>query len=88
LIHIANTAQYQQLKIYQHATSIAEYYRKDRSETSIAIYQYAPYVADISIDGQPFLGHTPALGCGGLADKDAIIYMTPVTIQNNYHHYI
>jgi len=36
-----------------------------------------PYVADVSINGEPFLGHTPALGCCGLADKDATIYMTP-----------
>jgi len=36
-----------------------------------------PYVADVSINGEFFLGHTPALGCGGLADKEATIYMIP-----------
>lgn len=35
----------------------------------------SPYVADILVDGKTFLGHTPSLGCGGLADKDATVYV-------------
>lgn len=29
----------------------------------------SPFVADISIDGEEFLAHTPSLGCCGLCDK-------------------
>ena len=32
-----------------------------------------PYVADISIHGTNFMGHTPALGCCGLADSNATV---------------
>lgn len=36
----------------------------------------SPYVADISINGKSYLGHTPALGCCGLveAEKDVYVY--------------
>ena len=27
-----------------------------------------PYVADVRYDEKVYLGHSPALGCGGLAD--------------------
>lgn len=50
-----------------------------------------PYVADICIDGQYCLGHTPALGCGGLADKGALVYMTKSTsvkAKCNYTFYL
>lgn len=33
----------------------------------------SPYVADIVIDGDDYLGHTPALGCCGLIDKGKIV---------------
>ena len=29
-----------------------------------------PYVADISLNNETYLGHTPSLGCCGLADKE------------------
>ena len=34
----------------------------------------SPYVADITIDGHEYLGHTPALGCCGLVDKGGSVY--------------
>jgi DNA-binding sugar fermentation-stimulating protein len=38
-----------------------------------------PYVADIDIDGETFLGHTPALGCCGLVEAgcDVWVIKTP-----------
>jgi DNA-binding sugar fermentation-stimulating protein len=38
----------------------------------------SPYVADISIEKMEILGHTPALGCCGLADVGASILMAPI----------
>lgn len=49
-----------------------------------------PYVADVRIEmgqdqhqehdeGQEILGHSPSLGCCGLADKGAIVLMTPTS---------
>ena len=35
----------------------------------------SPYVADVEIDGETYLAHTPSLGCGGLADKDATVLL-------------
>ena len=41
-----------------------------------------PYVADVRIEmgqDQEILGHSPSLGCCGLADKGAIVLMTPTS---------
>ena len=40
----------------------------------------SPYVADIMIDGHEDekLGHTPSLGCCGLADKEATVLLSKV----------
>ena len=45
-----------------------------------------PYVADVRIDAgqeqdqeQEILGHSPSLGCCGLADKGANVLMTPTS---------
>ena len=35
-----------------------------------------PYVADVVINDNEIQAHSPSLGCCGLADKDAIVYMT------------
>lgn len=38
----------------------------------------SPYVADVQLDdGTMVLAHTPMLGCGGLADKGARVFMEP-----------
>lgn len=39
-------------------------------------YIKSPYVADIDIDGVSYLGHTPSLGCCGLAEKDKNVYVS------------
>lgn len=36
----------------------------------------SPYVADIIVDNVTYLGHTPALGCCGLAEKGSHVYVT------------
>ena len=36
-----------------------------------------PYVADVLLKDKEILGHSPALGCGGLADVGSRIYMVP-----------
>lgn len=36
----------------------------------------SPYVADILVNDTEYLGHTPALGCCGLAEKDGYAYAT------------
>ena len=41
-----------------------------------------PYVADVTYDGKEYMGHTPALGCCGLCDKDASVMMSPSTGKN------
>jgi len=42
-----------------------------------------PYVADVQLqDGSTILGHSPSLGCCGLADKGATVLMTR-SKQNN-----
>lgn len=38
-----------------------------------------PYVADIKIGEKMYMGHTPAMGCCGLADKDAIVLVKQLT---------
>lgn len=43
----------------------------------------SPYVADVIIDGANYLGHTPALGCCGLADAHSTVYMTPSTTKTS-----
>jgi len=45
----------------------------------------SPYVADINLSDANIevLAHTPALGCCGLADKGATIYMTPSNSKSN-----
>ncbi len=39
-----------------------------------------PYVSDIQLqyDIEPHLGHSLSLGCCGLCDKNAIVYVTPI----------
>ena len=37
----------------------------------------SPYVADVLLDNKEVLGHSPSLGCGGLADVGSTIFMTP-----------
>lgn len=44
-----------------------------------SLYCKTPYVADIDINGKMGMGHTPALGCCGLADKDATVLVKPLT---------
>ena len=42
-------------------------------------YCKTPYVADVIIrDDKEILGHSPSLGCCGLADKNASVIMTKV----------
>jgi DNA-binding sugar fermentation-stimulating protein len=36
-----------------------------------------PYVADVLLNNKEVLGHSPALGCGGLADAGSTIFMIP-----------
>lgn len=36
-----------------------------------------PYVADVLFKDKEILGHSPSLGCGGLADVGSTIYMIP-----------
>ncbi len=45
----------------------------------------SPYVADVEIKGDVdlYLGHTPALGCCGLSDKNATVIMTPSYSSKN-----
>ena len=42
-------------------------------------YCKTPYVADIDVNGIMGMGHTPALGCCGLADKDATVLVKRLT---------
>lgn len=46
-----------------------------------------PYVADVSIQGEEGMAHTPALGCCGLCDKDANVLMTVVENKKNVCKY-
>ena len=41
-----------------------------------------PYVADVQYEGKEYMGYTPALGCCGLCDKEAIIMMSPLLTKN------
>jgi len=36
-----------------------------------------PYVADVLLNNTEVLGHSPSLGCGGLADVGSTVFMTP-----------
>ena len=42
-----------------------------------------PYVADVKIDNKIILAHSSALGCCGLADKEAIVYMEKCDNEKN-----
>lgn len=43
-----------------------------------------PYVADVQLDNdEMILGHTAALGCCGLVDKEAVVYMKMVESKKN-----
>lgn len=47
-------------------------------------YCKTPYVADVIIgDDEEILGHSPSLGCCGLADKNASVIMTKVQNKKN-----
>lgn len=46
-----------------------------------------PYVADVLIEGEKEMAHTPALGCCGLCDKDANVLMTIVENKKNICNY-
>lgn len=41
-------------------------------------YCKTPYVADITINDQPFMAHCPALGCCGLSDKGSKVIVSPI----------
>lgn len=45
-----------------------------------------PYVADITINQTNTMAHTPALGCCGLNDKDANVYVLPMTKPKTCTH--
>lgn len=45
-----------------------------------------PYVADITINDTNTMAHTPALGCCGLNDKDANVYVLPMTKPKTCTH--
>ena len=48
-----------------------------------SLYCKTPYVADIYIDeNTTTMAHTPALGCSGLSDKDATVYVTTMKNTN------
>ena len=42
-----------------------------------------PYVADVIVQNKSVMGHTAALGCCGLVDTSANVYMIPVTNSKN-----
>ena len=47
-----------------------------------------PYVADVQLgDGSIVLAHTAALGCCGLAEKDAIVIMIHINKPKNICKY-
>ena len=49
-------------------------------------YCKTPYVADVIIgDDEEILGHSPSLGCCGLADNNASVIMTKVQNKKNPH---
>jgi DNA-binding sugar fermentation-stimulating protein len=41
-----------------------------------SLYCKTPYVADVLIDSKEFMGHSPSLGCCGLADKGANVILS------------
>lgn len=41
-----------------------------------------PYVADVQINEEEIMGHSPALGCCGLADKGATVLMSKIKGKN------
>ena len=41
-----------------------------------SLYCKTPYVADIQIENQEIMGHSPSLGCCGLADKGATVLLS------------
>jgi DNA-binding sugar fermentation-stimulating protein len=48
-----------------------------------SLYCKTPYVADVYVDNDvTTMAHTPALGCSGLSDKDATVYVTPMKNKN------
>ena len=47
-------------------------------------YCKTPYVADVQLEnGEEILGHSPSLGCCGLAEKDSIVIMSKTTNSSN-----
>ena len=43
-------------------------------------YCKTPYVADVQLEnGEEILGHSPSLGCCGLAEKDSLVIMSKMT---------
>lgn len=46
-------------------------------------YCKTPYVADVIIENEEYMAHTAALGCCGLADKNAKVLMTKVENKKN-----
>ena len=48
----------------------------------------SPYVADININDNNFLAHTPSLGCCGLVDKDSYVYVQQSSKENNKCTYV
>ena len=45
-----------------------------------------PYVADVLFKDKEILGHSPSLGCGGLADVGSTIYMIPTHAKSKCHY--
>ena len=45
-----------------------------------SLYCKTPYVADIVLedDGLEIMGHSPSLGCCGLADKEATVVLSKI----------
>lgn len=43
----------------------------------------SPYVADVDLEGVSILGHTPSLGCCGLADIGSSVYMIKLPVDKN-----
>jgi DNA-binding sugar fermentation-stimulating protein len=48
----------------------------------------SPYVADVLIDNETYLAHTPSLGCCGLSDVDSIVLMTNATNKNKCNYVV
>ena len=49
----------------------------------------SPYVADVLLENnEEIIAHSPSLGCCGLADKEALVIMEPITTEKCTHRVI